>query len=88
MTLSGKIAQIIMAEDPKDRLIKKDNKSENATQWQKIKNGIKKSVTFVTDVLLIIPRAAFHGLCNEITYIICKYVINEDRYDDDDLEEI
>lgn len=88
MSLTGKIAQIIMAEDPKDRLIKKVNKSTNATLWQKIKNGIKRSVTFVMDVLLIIPRAAFHGLCNEITYIICKYVINEDNYDADNLEEI
>lgn len=61
------------------------NMKESTTLWQKIKNGIKRAITFVIDVLLFIPRALFHGLCAEVAYMACKY-IGKGREDDDDSE--
>lgn len=39
---------------------------EQNTIWSTIKNGIKRAIKFVIDVLLFIPRVIFRGLCSVI----------------------
>lgn len=58
---------------------------EKTTLWATIKNGIKRAIKFVVDVLLFVPRVIFYGVSHMVASLCLKASAAED-YDTDEYE--